>query len=120
MPGRAEKIDVTNRTHFASTTKERRSPFRELQAASVRSRSLSSLPFDGLLHTVRNSRVDYRVFDSASMDHRSLLLSGLRDLDSRRISLPPLCLAWPFSARQRRHPAVSPSAARSSSLGSSH
>ena len=96
-------------------------PLRNLQAASVRSRSLSSLPADRFLLRVRNSSCWLSRFrHSAPLDHRSLLLSGLRDMDSRRISLPPLRFARPFSAGQRCHPAVYPLAARFSPLGLYH
>jgi len=71
-------------------------PLCNLQAASGRSRSPSPLPADRLLHFVRDGRVGYRVFDNASLDRRRFLFSGLCDLDSRRISLPPLCLHGRF------------------------
>src|SRR6267154_2949561 len=120
MQGRTEKADVTNRTHLPTTATDCRGPVSNLQAESGGSCSPSSLPSDRLLHLVRDSRVNYRAFDKAHLDRSSFLLGRLRNLDARRISLPPLCFAWPFSARQRHRPPISARAARSSPLGSSH
>src|SRR6267154_2597407 len=108
MQGRVEKLDVTTCTDFTATATDRGGPVSNLQAESGRSCSPSSLPSDRLLHLVCDSRVNYRAFDNAHLDSSGFLLGRLRDLDSRRIPLPPLCFAWPFSARQRRRPAVSP------------
>src|SRR5258707_14119754 len=105
MQGKAEKPDVTARTYFAATTEDCGSPLSNLQAASGRSRSLSALSPDRLLHDVRRSRVDDRAFRKAPLDLCSVLCSGWRDLDSRRISLPPLCPSRPLSTRQRLNPA---------------
>src|SRR5712671_4536518 len=108
MQGRVENVDVTTCTDVTGTATDPGGPVSNLQAESGRSCSPSSLPSDRLLHLVCDSRVRYRVFDNAHLDSSSFLLGRLRDLDPRRISIPPLCFAWPLSARQRRRPAVSP------------
>src|SRR5258708_19305807 len=105
MQGKAEKPDVTARTYFAATTEDCGSPISNLQAASGRSRSLSALSPDRLLHDVRGSRVAHRAFDKAPLGHLGVLRSGLRDLDSRRISLLPLCPSRQFPTRRRPDPA---------------
>src|SRR6267154_4749956 len=102
MQGRTEKVDVTTCTHFTTNATDCGGPVSNLQAESGRSCSPSSLPTDRVLHLLCDSRVDYRAFDNASLDRSSFLLGRLCDLDSRRIRLPPLCFAWPFSARPRR------------------
>src|SRR5260370_720407 len=107
MQGRVEKVDVTTCTDFTATATGPGGPVSNLQAESGRPCSSSSLPSDRLLHFVCDSRVDYRAFDNTYMGRSSFLLGRLCDLDLRRISLPPLCFAWPFPARQGRRPAVS-------------
>src|ERR1700732_2971773 len=107
MQGRAEKIDVTTRTHLTATATDRNRPVSNLQAESGRSCSPSSLPADRLLRLVCDYRFDHRSFDNPHLDRTSFLLGGLRGLDTCRISLPALCLVRPLSARQRRRPAVS-------------
>src|SRR5258707_12340689 len=105
MQGKAEKPDVTARTYFAATTEDCGSPLSNLPAASGRSRSLSALSPERLLLDVRRSRIDDRAFHKAPLDYRSVLRGGWRDLDSRRISLSPLCPSRPLPTRQGPDPA---------------
>src|SRR5258708_4941792 len=107
MQGRTEKADVTTRLDFTPTAPDRGGPVSNLQAASGRPCPPSFVPADRFLHLVCDSRADYRVLDNAHLDRSSFLFGRLRDLDSRRISFPPLCFARPFSAGQRRRPTVS-------------
>src|SRR5260370_41797805 len=73
IQGRMEKADAPTPLFFTAAAEDCGGPLSNLQAASGRSRSLSSLPADCLLHSVRGSRVNHRVFDNAPLDDRSVL-----------------------------------------------
>src|SRR5713226_2519099 len=113
------KGNVRTRSHFTATAKDRGNSFRGIQAAAGRPRSPSPVPAERLLHPIRDAGVGDCVFDEASMDCGNFFLGGLRDVDSRRVPLPPLCVARPFFPRQGLDSKVSARAARSTPLGPS-
>src|SRR5258707_10097367 len=105
MQGRTKTADATSRLYSTAAAEDCGGPLSNLQAASGRALSLSSLPADCFLHSVCGSRVNHRAFDNAPLDDRSVLRSGLRDLDFRRISLSPVCPSRPLPTRQKSDPA---------------